>query len=125
MTATHPRHKASAVLWLARGKSQNAAAMAAGVSPGTVSTWRRDPAFAAEVERIRAVCDANPHDGQLLMAQYDLAVKALTPASPVRAEDGSVRLSLSIPATATPRQRERLIARAVARGLRAAQEAES
>ncbi|WP_435613799.1 helix-turn-helix domain-containing protein [Streptomyces sp. 1222.5] len=54
----------SAVLWLAAGKSQRAAAEAAGVSPGTVAQWRRD--------------------GRELLAQLDEVEKRLTPAAPAR-----------------------------------------
>ncbi|MFE5218406.1 MULTISPECIES: helix-turn-helix domain-containing protein [unclassified Streptomyces] len=84
MTATPARDKVSAVLWLAAGKSQRAAAEAAGVSPGTVAQWRRDPVFAAEVERIRGAWEEQPRDGRELLAQLDEVEKRLTPAAPAR-----------------------------------------
>ncbi|MFD8739399.1 helix-turn-helix domain-containing protein [Streptomyces sp. NPDC059618] len=125
MTATHPRHKASAALWLAAGKSRRAAAEAAGVSAGTVSQWLRDPAFVAEVERTRPVYERKPQDGAALMAHLAEVEQRLTPTPPVRGEGGAIRVRLSVPAGASARQREKLTARAIARGLRAVREAES
>ncbi|MFF9153834.1 helix-turn-helix domain-containing protein [Streptomyces sp. NPDC014846] len=105
MTATPARDKVSAVLWLAAGKSQRAAAEAAGVSPGTVAQWRRDPVFAAEVERIRRAWEEQPQDGRELLAQLDEVEARLTPA-------------------ASTRRVEKQLARAVARGLRTVREAD-
>lgn len=117
MTATHPRNKASAVLWLAAGKSQRAAAQAAGVSPGTVSQWRRDPTFAEEVERTRAVYAEKSQDGLALLDHLEEVEQRLTPMSAVRVEGGGARVTVSIPAGASPARRRRLLARGLAKAL--------
>lgn len=124
MTATPPRDKASAVLWLAAGKSQKAAAEAAGVSPGTVREWRRDPVFVAEVERLRPVWEQQP-DGRALLAQLEEVERRLTPAPPVAVEGDRFRVTVSIPPGASARKVEQLTARAIARGMRAVREARS
>ncbi|WNZ11484.1 helix-turn-helix domain-containing protein [Streptomyces sp. 11x1] len=124
MTATNPRDKASAVLWLAAGKSQRAAAEAAGVAPGTVGRWRRDPVFAAEVERMRAVWVEKSNDGLALLDHMDEVERRLRPGSPVRVEGGRWHVTVSIPSGASARRVERLTARAIARGMRALREAE-
>ncbi|QFZ74003.1 helix-turn-helix domain-containing protein [Streptomyces fagopyri] len=125
MTATHPRHKASAVLWLAAGKSQRAAAEAAGVSPSTVRQWVTDPVFVAEVESTRVVYSQKPQDGRALVEHLAEVEARLAPQGPERLRDGSVRVPVAVPAGASPRQQERAVARAIARGLRVAREAES
>lgn len=123
MTATHPRNKASAVLWLAAGKSQRAAAEAAGVSPGTVSQWLRNRVFAEEVERTRTVWAEKSKDGLALLDHLEEVERRLTPSPTVRVEGGGSRVSVSIPAGASRRKAEQLTARAIARGLLAAREA--
>lgn len=125
MAATHPRDKASAVLWLAAGKSQKAAAEAAGVSAGTVATWLKNPAFVAEVETTRAVYSQKPQDGRALVDHLGEVAERLAPQAPQRLVDGSIRVPVAVPAGASPRQQERAVARAIARGLRVAREAES
>lgn len=125
MTATHPRNKANAVLWLAAGKSQRAAAQAAGVSPGTVSQWLRNPVFAEEVERTRAAWAEKSQDGLALLDHLEEVEQRLAPKSAVRVEGGGFRVTVSIPAGASKRKAEQLTARALARGLRAVREAES
>lgn len=122
MSATNPRDKASAVLWLAAGKSQRAAAEAAGVSPGTVRLWRRDPVFVAEVERTRAVWAEKSKDGQALLDHMDEVERRLRPVSAVRVEGGRFHVTVSIPSGSSRRRAEQLTARAIARGLRAVRE---
>lgn len=125
MTTTHPRNKAAAVLWLAAGKSQKAAAETAGVSPGTVSQWLRNPTFAAEVEKTRAVYEQKPQDGAALLAHLDEVEKRLTPEPAVRVDGARFRVRVEVPAGASRRKVEQITARAIARGLRAVREAES
>ncbi|MEU5195230.1 helix-turn-helix domain-containing protein [Streptomyces scabiei] len=117
MTATHPRNKANAVLWLAAGKSQRAAAAAAGVSPGTVSQWLRNRVFAEEVERMRTVWAEKSKDGQALLDHLEEVERRLTPSPTVRVEGGGSRVVVSIPASASPARRRRLLARGIAKAM--------
>ncbi|WP_432020067.1 helix-turn-helix domain-containing protein [Streptomyces sp. 1222.5] len=123
MTTTRPRDKASAVLWLAAGQSQRAAADAAGVSAGTVARWRRDPVFAAEVERIRRIWERDSRDWPGLLAELDEVERRLTPASAAAVEGDRWRVTVTVPPGASARKVEQLTARAIARGLRAVREA--
>ncbi|MEU6373939.1 helix-turn-helix domain-containing protein [Streptomyces sp. NPDC046909] len=125
MSTTHPRDKASAVLWLAAGRSQRAAAEAAGVSPGTVAQWRRDPVFAAEVERIRRIWEQDSKDWPGLLAELDEVERRLTPTPAVAVEGDRWRVTVTVPPGASARKVEQLTARAIARGLRAARGARS
>lgn len=125
MTTTPSHRKAAAVMWLAAGKSQRAAAEAAGVASATVSQWRRDPVFAAEVERARAVWEQEPRDGRALMARLAEIEERLTPALAARAGGRRVRVQVSIPPRASARKIDQITARVIAAGLRAAREAES
>lgn len=113
MTIPNARAKVSAVLWLAGGKSQAAAAEAAGVSPSTISTWRKDPVFAAEVEATRLVYEHKPQDGAALMARLDEAEKRLTPATPSASGPRTVQVRVR-PGESKARVRER-VARAIGR----------
>lgn len=125
MVASHPRDKASAVRWLAAGKSRRAAAEAAGVSVGTVAVWLRSSAFVAEVEAARVLYSQRPQDGRALVEHLaEVEVRFARP-GPVRLRGGGVRVPVTFPAGAAPRQQERAVARALARGLRVAREAES
>lgn len=119
MTATPAHRKAAAALQLAAGKSQRAAAEAAEVSPGTVARWLRDPVFAEVLEESRAFWEQKPVDGHALMALMDEVEKRLAPEPAVRVEGGRFHVSVTVPAGASARQREKLTARAIARGLRA------
>lgn len=125
MSPTPPLSKALAVLHLARGYSQAAAAEAANVAPGTVSSWLRTPVFAEQLERMREVCEAHPNDGRAWMAQVEVAAEAFALPQGVRVEGGSVRVQVAIPSGASPRRAERLVARGLARAVRALREAES
>lgn len=109
MTSTNRRARADALLPLAAGRSQAAVAEEVGVSPSTIRTWLRNPGFAAEVARLRLLWEANPLDGEaLLAAVIEAADRINPPAGPV---------TVSIPANASPRRRRQLIGRAVARAL--------
>lgn len=125
MIATPAHDKVSALLWLAGGKSNRVAAEAAGVSPSTVATWKRDPVFAAELDAVRAVYEQNPQDGRALVERLEQAEQRLTRKGPVAIGAGGTRVRVSIPPGASPRKTERLIARGIAQGLRAAREAGS
>lgn len=125
MSATPIGDKVTALLWLAGGKSNRAAAEAAGVSPSTVAAWKRNPAFAAEVDAVRAVYEQRPQDAQLLLARLDEAERRLTRGGPVVVEGGRFRVTASIPAGVSARKVEQITARAIAKGLRAVREAES
>jgi transcriptional regulator with XRE-family HTH domain len=125
MSATHPRKKATAVLWLAAGKSMTAAAEAAGVSAGTVSRWRKDRVFAAEVEATRAVYGQKPQDGAALLEHLEQVERRLSPPAPEVTEGGGFRVQVAIPPGSSPRRVEQLTARAIAKGLRAARRAQS
>ncbi|MFH9938548.1 hypothetical protein ACH4OT_04395 [Streptomyces murinus] len=125
MSSTPASRKVSALLYLASGKSNRAAAEAAEVSPGTVAAWKRDPVFAAELAAVKAVHEQEPRDARALLARLDQAEQRLAPGGPVVAEDGSFRVAVSIPPGASARKAEQLTARAVARGLRAVRRAGS
>ncbi|MGW6258625.1 hypothetical protein [Streptomyces sp. NPDC055085] len=81
--------------------------------------------FAAEVERARALYRERSGDGQALLDLHGEIEQRLTPQPAVVVEGGGFRTVVSIPAGASARQRERLTARAIARGLRAVREAEA
>lgn len=125
MSPTPPRHRASAVLSLAAGQTKRAAAEAAEVSATTIATWLKDRTFAAEVTRARALYREKSGDGRALLDLHDDIEQRLTPQPAVVVEGGTFHTVVTIPADASPRQRERLTARAIARGLRAVREAES
>ncbi|MFG2473537.1 helix-turn-helix domain-containing protein [Streptomyces fagopyri] len=125
MTSPDPRRRVDALLPLARGMSQRAVAVEVGVAAGTVSRWLKDRMFVLEVARIRAVAAQLPFDAEAVMRAVEEAGVRLAPPGPQVGADGSVNVTVEIPAGATARQRERLMARAVARGLRAVREAES
>jgi hypothetical protein len=124
MTATPVRRKVDALLKLAGGASNRAAADAAGVSPGTIARWRTDRVFAAELVELRAVVARRPLDADAVMARLGQAERRLTP-GPVVSEGGGFRVQVSIPPGSSPRRVEQLTARAIARGLRAVRAAES
>ncbi|TXJ80677.1 hypothetical protein E2C11_11050 [Streptomyces lavendulae] len=125
MSATPVNRKVSALLYLAGGKSNRAAAEAAEVSPGTVAAWKRDPVFAAELAAVKAVHEQSPRDARALLARLDRAEQRLSAGGPVVAGGGGFRVAVSIPPGASPRKAEQLTARAIARGLRAVRRAES
>lgn len=109
MTSTNRRARADALLPLAAGRSRAAVAREVGVSGSTVAGWLRDPKFEAEVARLRLLWEAEPLDGEaLLAAVIEAADRINPPAGPV---------TVSIPANASPRRRRQLIGRAVARAL--------
>ncbi|MGW6261357.1 hypothetical protein [Streptomyces sp. NPDC055085] len=80
--------------------------------------------FAAEVERARALYREKSGDGQALLDLHGEIEQRLTPKAAVVVEGSRFRTLLSIPVDASARQRERLTARAIARGLRALRQAE-
>uniref|UniRef100_A0AAU1I1H0 Helix-turn-helix domain-containing protein n=1 Tax=Streptomyces sp. NBC_00180 TaxID=2903632 RepID=A0AAU1I1H0_9ACTN len=116
MTATRPRDKATAVLWLAAGRSQRAAAEAAGVSAGTVREWRKNTVFAGEVERIRLVWERQSRDWPALLAELEEVERRLSPAGARVDESGRFHVTVSIPSGASARTVEQLTACAIARG---------
>ena len=117
MSGTPVRRRVDALAQLAGGASNRAAAEAAGVAAGTVSSWRRDPVFAEELAGVRAVVERRPVDVDAIMARLAEAEERLAPAGPRVNGDGSVSVSVAVPAGVSPRVRERLVARAVARGV--------
>ncbi|MFG2948161.1 hypothetical protein [Streptomyces adustus] len=127
MTATNSRAQVHALLWLAGGKSNREAAEQAGVSQATVSAWRKKPVFAEELAVLTELWQQHPQDYRAFMARLDEAEQRLAPvrSGSSAVEAGGVRVRVSIPAGAAPGKAERLIARGIARGLRAAREAES
>lgn len=124
MSTTPVRDKVSALLALAGGATNKAAAEAAGVSPGTVACWKRKPEFAAALADLRAVVARKPFDAVAVMAAADAAEERLTPASPVRVEGGRWHVTVEIPSGASARRVEQLTARAIARGMTALRKAE-
>ncbi|MEH0627900.1 hypothetical protein [Streptomyces stelliscabiei] len=124
MSGTPVRDKVSALLTLAGGGTNKAAAEAAGVSPGTVAGWKRKPEFAAALADLRAVVGRKPFDAQALMDAADAAERRLRSGGPVRVEGGRWHVTVEIPSGASPRRVEQLTARAIARGMRALREAE-
>ncbi|MER6557234.1 helix-turn-helix domain-containing protein [Streptomyces sp. NPDC001027] len=125
MNPTPARDRASAVLWLAAGQTKRAAAEAAGVSPNTITEWLRNPVFAGEVEATRALYSERPQDARALLKHLDGVAARLAPKCAPTVDAGGVPVRVSMPPGTSPRKRERLIGRAIARGLRAAREAES
>ncbi|KUN03951.1 hypothetical protein AQI95_21160 [Streptomyces yokosukanensis] len=125
MSATPARRKVDALLQLAAGSTNMAAARAAGVSPGTIAIWKKDPEFAREMDALRQVVRREPFDAAAVMAAAEDVEERLVPPGPRVHEDGSVTVRVSIPSGTSPRKAERLTARAIARGLRAVREAES
>ncbi|MEH0551234.1 helix-turn-helix domain-containing protein [Streptomyces sp. B21-101] len=113
MTAPNRGGRSRALLPLAAGRSGAATARALGVSPSTVNAWRRDPAFAEELARIRELLGRKPIDGDGVLAAVRAASQRLDPpAAPTRS-----RVSVVIPADASPDRRRRLLARGLSRGI--------
>jgi hypothetical protein len=125
MTASSVRQKVDALLLLAGGSSNRAAADAAGVAPGTISAWRKNPVFAAELATVKAVVERRPIDADAVMAALVEAAARLAPPGPQVAADGSFRVTVTIPADASPRTRQQIMARALARGIAAAARGQS
>lgn len=112
MTNTNLTAKANAVLPLAQGLSRKEVAEQVGVAPSTVTAWLRNPAFAQEVAKVKAVIEVKPLDPDKVLAELQ--------ASHDRIRGGDRRpgvVTVSIPAGASPRRRQRLIGRAVAKAL--------
>jgi len=104
------RVKADAVMGLARGLSRREVAEAAGVSPRTVGAWLRNPAYAAEVEALRAVIEVKPLDPEKVLAALQACHDRIRGRVP-----GVV--TVSIPAGTSPRKARQLVARGIARVL--------
>ncbi|MEU8031942.1 hypothetical protein AB0C13_25400 [Streptomyces sp. NPDC049099] len=121
MSTTPVRRKVDALLQLAGGSTNTAAARAAGVSPGTVATWKKDPEFARETEALRRVVRREPFDAAAVMAAADEAAVRLAPPGPTVNADGSVTVRVSVPAGTSPSRARKLAARAIVRGLAAVQ----
>lgn len=113
MSAPTTSSKVSALLWLAGGKSNRVAAEAAGVSPTTVATWRRDPLFASELAEVTALYEEKPCDGDALVRRLDLAEQRLASAS--RARTVTVRVRPGTPPTQVAERVTRVVARAAVR----------
>ncbi|MGW7722190.1 hypothetical protein ACWGJ6_02380 [Streptomyces canus] len=122
MSATPANRRVSALLHLAGGKSNRAAAEAAEVSPSTVADWKRDPVFASELAAVKALYEADPRDTEAVLARLSEAEKRLRPKGSVVTEGGAVQVQVCIPVGTSPAKAERLTARAIARGLRAVRE---
>ncbi|MFF2384063.1 hypothetical protein [Streptomyces sp. NPDC058108] len=118
MTINTAAAKKTALLWLAAGRTTSVAAEAAGVRPSTVSSWRRNPVFAEELAAVKAVYEQRPQDADALMRRLEEAEQrfARKPGG-ITVEGSSARVHISVPAGATPRERERLVARGMARGI--------
>jgi hypothetical protein len=108
--------KADAVLPLAMGRSKAETARRVGVSVGTVTRWLTEPEFKAEVEALRPVATARPTDGAALLAAIEECRHRIVG---VAMAQGRATVHVSIPANATPAQRRRILARAMARGITA------
>lgn len=121
MSTTPVRRKVDALLQLAAGATNKAAAEAAGVSPGTVAAWKRDAAFVRELAALRQVARREPFDVAAMMATADEAATRLAPPGPAVNADGSVTIQVEYPAGTSPSRVQRLTARAIARGLAAAE----
>ena len=120
MTAATPvRRKVDALLSLAGGSSNRAASEQAGVSPSTVAGWKRDSGFVRELDALKAVMERRPIDGVAVMDALDAAEARLAPPAP-RAVAGRTRVEVRVPADASPRKRQQIVARALARGMAAA-----
>lgn len=119
MTASSVRQKVDALLLLAGGSSNRAAADAAGVAPGTISAWRKNSVFAAELATVKAVVEQRPIDADAVMAALDAAEDRLSPPGP-RLVAGRIQVEVRVPAYASPRTRQQIVARALARGMAAA-----
>ncbi|QQM41986.1 hypothetical protein [Streptomyces liliifuscus] len=103
--------RVDALLPLAGGKSNKAVAEEVGVNPATIGTWKKDPAFACELARIKELVDRKPMDAHAVLAAVtESSARLNPPAGPV---------VVSIPAGASARRRRQLIGRAVARALEA------
>jgi hypothetical protein len=124
MSRTPVRDKVSALLVLAGGGTNKAAAEAAGVSAGTVAGWKRRPEFAGALADLKAAVARRPFDAAAVMAAADAAEERLRSGSAVRVEGGRWHVTVEIPSGASARRVEQLTARAIARGMRALREAE-
>jgi hypothetical protein len=119
------KEKADAVVALASGQSSTQAARSVGVALSTVKHWQQDPVFQAEVERLRSAAAARPVDPAALLEAVEESRRRILGVPPVTVHgDGRLTVHLSIPAYATARERRRLMARGLARGIVAALEGE-
>lgn len=122
MSSTPIGRKADALLWLAGGKSNRVAAEAAGVSASTITAWRRDSKFAAELAELKQMYEAKPFDAGAFMDRLDEAGKRLAP--PPSSGGGVRRVRVRVPAGASKEEvRARAahaVQRAVAREVKAA-----
>lgn len=120
MTAATPvRRKVDALLALAGGSSNRAAAEQAGVSPSTVAGWKRDDGFVRELDALKAVMERRPIDGLAVMEALDAAEARFAPPAPSTIA-GRIHVEVRVPAYASPRKRQQIMARALARGMAAA-----
>lgn len=121
MTASRgTRPKVDALYALACGRSKRQAAIAAGVSPGTVSRWATDVDFQTELADLKWVLERRPLDGNAIMRQLDAAEKRLAPSRPWVDEAGRTHFTVTVPAYASSRQRRQIVARALAKSMSAA-----
>lgn len=114
------RPKVDALLALASGKSQRRAAIAAGVSPGTVSRWMKTIDFEQELADLKAVVERRPIDGGAIMRQLDEAEERLGPPRPRVDAAGRRHVLVAVPASASPKRRRQIIADALANSMAAA-----
>ncbi|MFD4790539.1 hypothetical protein ACFWN1_26500 [Streptomyces sp. NPDC058459] len=120
MSTTPTTRKVAALLALAYGKPIRYAAGMAEVAPSTVSVWKKEPAFAAELAAVRQVYERDPRNWEALVARLDEAEQRLRPPGMHVDRGGTIRVRALIPAGSSPAQVRRLAGRAVARGMRAA-----
>ncbi|MEV4865627.1 helix-turn-helix domain-containing protein [Streptomyces ossamyceticus] len=114
MASTNRSARARALLPLAAGKSQADVAREVGVSRSTVAAWMRNSEFAEELARLKPLLETKPLDGKALLAAVLEATDRINPpAGPV---------VVSIPANASPRRRQQLLARGIARALKASEQ---
>lgn len=111
MAPSNPSAKADALMPLAQGMARREVAEQVGVAPSTVAGWLRNPAYAAEVAKLKEAIDAKPLDPDRV---YEVLggcrdrVRGVTPAGAV---------SVSIPPGSSPRKARQLLARGIARAL--------
>src|SRR4051812_11512254 len=122
MSSTPIGRKVDALLWLAGGKSNRVAAEAAGVSASTITAWRRDPKFAAELAGLKPVYEGEAVDGGAFMDRLDEAGKRLAPppSSGGRVRRVRVRVPAGTPPEEVRERAARAVKRAVVRDLTAA-----
>ncbi|MFF7192651.1 hypothetical protein ACFZAM_02895 [Streptomyces sp. NPDC008079] len=81
------------------------------MSPATVSAWKKDPAFAAEVDRLKVAVRVRPLDPEALLAAVTESMNRVENPPPVKPPRPR-----SVPSNPCPEQRARITARYHVRG---------